>query len=151
MDRAMTVPVVLKVPQNPGLPELPPDGFWNETQWSVFWAIMDSIIPAIVSKSSLVDKKGQQGIPDIEYAALIKTSQTHVLETRDEYVLKAFLEDRPSTNPICREMLLRVLCRLSPKQSNGLGAFLSSLSCVPTPFSPVVPSMQPCLYDHNNV
>lgn len=131
----MTAPLGLKAPRTPGLPDLPPDGFWRETQWSVFWAIMDSIVPAIVSKSSLVDKKGQRGLPDVEYAALTKTSQNIILEKTDEHMLQAFLEDRPSLNPITRQTLLRVLCRLSPKQIKGLGAVLSGLSCVTTPVS----------------
>lgn len=124
------MPVALTAPLHPEVPGLPSEAFWTPTQWAVFMAIMDTVIPAIVPKSALTDKRAQRGIPDLEYAALIKADM--VLESGDKDVLVAFLEDKPSTNPVFRGMLLRTLYRLPPKLRDGLGLFLSVLSCVPT-------------------
>lgn len=133
----MATPTPLTAPLCPALPDLPSEDFWTSTQWAVFLAIMDSVVPAVVPKSRLVDKQGQHGIPDAEYAALLKrTAQETVLATSDEGVLRAFLEDRPSTNPNVRGLLLRTLHRLPAKQRSGLGAIMSALSCVPLVFCP---------------
>lgn len=138
----------LKAPLRPELPDLPSDDFWTQTQWAVFMAIMDSVIPAIVSKSRLTDKLGQRGIPDLEYAALMRTSQDTVLETRDAAVLRAFLEDKPSKNPAFHGLLLRTLFRLPVKQRAGLGVILSALSCVSFTLRCLVLGTQPCSHHH---
>lgn len=150
MHLAMPTPAVLKAPLRLDLPDLPTEPFWSSKQWEVFMAIMDIVVPAIVPKSRLVDKQAHLAIPDLQYAALIKASQDTVLETRDEEALRAFLEDRPSTNPIFREMLLRTLYRLPAKQRTGLGVILSVLSCVTTSTVSSV-AIQPCSYPHSDI
>lgn len=133
MDLAIASPEALKAPQSPDIPELPSDGFWTETQWVVFMALMDCIVPAIVAKSSLVDKNAQLGITDSDYSAVLKTAQTTALEKRSEGSLKAFLEDKPSANPTVRKVMVRIVARLPPKHRDGLGGVLSGLSYVFTP------------------
>lgn len=130
MDLAVASPEALKAPRSPDVPELPSDGFWTETQWAIFMALMDCIVPAIVAKSSLVDKYAQLGIPDPEYSTVLKTAQAAALEKRTEESIKAFLEDRPSANPTVREVMVRIIARLPPKHRNGLGGFVSGLSYV---------------------
>lgn len=132
MDLTMASPEALTAPQSPGVPRLPDGGFWTSTQWAIFMSLMDSIIPAIVSKASLADREGQLGIPDVEYSAVMKTVQDTAVERRDEVSLKAFMEDMPSTNPAVHESLVRIIARLPPTQQDRLGRFLSSLSYVPT-------------------
>lgn len=132
MDLAMASPEALKTPQPPGVPRLPDDGFWTGIQWAIFMSLMDSIVPAIVPKAALADREGQLGIPDVEYSAVMKTVQDTAVERRDEGSLKAFMEDRPSTNPAVHESLVRIIARLPPTQQDRLGRFLSNLSYVPT-------------------
>jgi hypothetical protein len=89
---------------------------------------MDTIVPAVVSKSSLTDKEGQLGIPDAHYSSVVKSGQVTVIERADEDSLRAYLEDKPSNHPAIRAMQLRIVARLPAKQKAGLGGFLSSLS-----------------------
>lgn len=124
--------VALKAPRSPSGPQPLDDGFWDETQWAVFMAVMDSIIPAIVPKSSLTDKEGQLGIPDVQYLAVMKRAQDIAVEKTDEGSLKAFMEDRPSTNVAVRVSMVRIMARLSSAQRDRLGGFLSRLSYVCT-------------------
>lgn len=124
----ITEALIAPAPRCPALPELPPDGFWTETQWAVYMALMDTIVPAVVSKSALTDKEGQLGIPDAQYSSVIKTAQATVLARKDEDSLRAFLEDKPSCHPEIRAVQLRIAARLPAKQRAGLGGLLSSLS-----------------------
>ncbi|POS71031.1 long chain fatty alcohol oxidase [Diaporthe helianthi] len=129
-------------PESPALPALPPDDFWSETEWAVFNAILDAIVPAVVSKSSLVDRQGQLAVPDGDYSAVMSTARATTLQSRDEASLKAFMEDKASTHPAVREVSLRIAARLSDVQKDGLkrllkslsssvGAFLLTGSCIP--------------------
>lgn len=115
-------------PESPPLPALPPGDFWSDTEWAVFNAILDTIVPAVVSKSSLTDKEGQLAIPDGEYSAVMASASATTLESRDEASLKAFMEDKASTHPAVREVSLRIAARLSDVQKDGLKRLLKSLS-----------------------
>lgn len=125
---AITEALIAPAPRCPALPELPDDGFWTETQWAVYMSIMDTIVPAVVAKSSLTDKEGQLGIPDVRYSSVIKMARATVLERTDEDSLRAFMEDKPSYHPGIRAIQLRIAARLPAKQRAGLGTLLSSLS-----------------------
>lgn len=123
----------IMTPQSPALPELPPLDFWSETEWAVFNAILDTIVPAVVSMSSLTQKEGQLGIPDDEYSAVMGKARATTLESRDEASLKAFMEDKASTHPAVREVSLRIAARLSVAQRDGLKRLLKSLSSASLP------------------
>ncbi|KAG6364880.1 hypothetical protein INS49_006484 [Diaporthe citri] len=129
-------------PESPALPALPADDFWGETEWAVFNAVLDTIVPAVVSKSALTDKEGQLAIPDGEYSAVLARAGATTLESQDEVSLRAFMEDKASTHPAVREVSLRIAARLSDVQKDGLkrllkllsssvGAFLLTGSCAP--------------------
>ncbi|KAG8166075.1 hypothetical protein KVR01_004627 [Diaporthe batatas] len=129
-------------PESPALPALPADDFWTDTEWDVFTAILDTIVPAVVSKSSLVDTRGQLAIPDGDYSAVLSTARATTLQSQDEASLRAFMEDKASTHPAVRHVSLRIAARLSDVQKDGLkrllkslsssvGAFLLTGSCVP--------------------
>lgn len=115
-------------PESPALPALPPDDFWSETEWAVFNAILDTIVPAVVSKSSLIDKQAQLAIPDGEYSAVMSKARATTLQSQDEASLRAFMEDKASTHPAVREVSLRIAARLSDVQKDGLKRLLKSLS-----------------------
>lgn len=115
-------------PHCPALPELPPDDFWSDTEWAVFNAILDTIVPAVVSKSSLTDKEGQLAIPDGEYSAVFSKARATTLESQDEPSLKALMEDKASTHAAVREVSLRIAARLTVVQRDGLKRLLKSLS-----------------------
>lgn len=115
-------------PESPALPALPPDDFWGETEWAVFNAILDTIVPAVVSKSALTDKEGQLAIPDGEYSAVLARARATTLQSQDEVSLKAFMEDKTSTHPAVREVSLRIAARLSDVQKDGLKRLLKLLS-----------------------
>lgn len=117
-------------PESPALPALPPDDFWSETEWAVFNSILDTIVPAVVSKSSLSDKEGQLAIPDGEFSAVMARARASTLESQDEVALRAFMEDKVSTHPAVREVSLRIAARLSDVQKDGLKRLLKLMSSV---------------------
>lgn len=115
-------------PESPALPALPPDDFWSETEWAVFNAVLNTIVPEIVPKSTLTDKEGQLAIPDGEYSAVMARARATTLESQDEVSLKAFMEEKTSTYPAVREVSLRIAARLSDVQKEGLRRLLELLS-----------------------
>lgn len=115
-------------PESPALPALPPDDFWSETEWAVFNAVLNTIIPALVPRSALTDKEGQLAIPDGEYSAVMARARATTLQSQDEVSLKAFMEDKTSTYPAVREVSLRIAARLSNVQKDGLRRVLKLLS-----------------------
>lgn len=123
-------------PESPALPALPPDDFWSETEWAVFHAILDTIVPAVVSKSSLTDREGQLAIPDGEHSALMAKARATTLKSQDDESLKAFMEDKVSTSPAVRQVSLRIAARLSDVQKDGLRRLLKSLSSAASPLQP---------------
>lgn len=140
MDLAMASSEALKAPRCPELPALPSDGFWTDAQWAVFMAIMDTIVPSVVSKSCLTDRQGQLGVSDAEYLAASKTAREAVVEVseekgEEETAVKAYWEDRPSTNLAVRAATIRLIAHLPAEQRDGLGKLMSSLSCVSSPGS----------------
>lgn len=130
MVLAMASLEVVKAPQCPELPALPSDTFWTESQWAVFMAIMDTIIPSIVPKSCLADTRGQLGLPDADYQAACETACNAVVAVSTDKAVRAYLEDRPSTDLAVRGAMVRVLAQIPSKQRDGLGKLMSSLSCV---------------------
>lgn len=130
-------------PESPALPALPPDDFWTETEWAVFNAILDTIVPAVVPRSSLVDRQGQLAIPDGDYSAVMSTAKATTLQSQDEPSLKAFMEDKTSTHPAVREVSLRIAARLSDVQRDGLKRLLRSLSLA-TSFLTCISASLPC-------
>jgi hypothetical protein len=119
-------------PESPALPAIPADDFWSETEWAVFNAIQDTIVPAVVSKSSLIDKQAQLAIPDGEYSAVVSRARTTALQSQDEASLRAFMEDKATTHPAVREVSLRIVARLTHVQKDGLRRLLKSLSSAPS-------------------
>lgn len=115
-------------PESPALPALPPDDFWSETEWAVFNALLNAIIPSVVPRSALTDKEGQLAIPDGEYSAVMARARATTLESQDALSLKAFMEDKASTHPAVREVSLRIAARLSDVQKDGLRRVLKLLS-----------------------
>lgn len=115
-------------PESPALPALPPDDFWSETEWAVFNAVLNTIIPEIVPRSTLTDKEGQLAFPDGEYSAVMARARATTLQSQDEVSLKAFMEDKTSTYPAVREVSLRIAARLSDVQKDGLRRVLKLLS-----------------------
>ncbi|KUI56253.1 Long-chain-alcohol oxidase FAO2 [Cytospora mali] len=125
---ATTEVAIAPAPRCPVLPEAPANVFWTETQWTVFMTIMDTIVPTLVSKPALTDKKGQLGIDDVLYSSAMKTARATVLERSDEDSLRAFMEEKPSDQSAVRDIQVRIVSGLSTKQKDGLGGLLSLLS-----------------------
>jgi len=124
----MVLTADILAPECPALPALPPDDFWSEIEWAVLNAILDTIVPAVVSKSSLTDKQAQLAIPDGEYSSVMRRARATTLQSQDEASLRAFMEDKASTHPAVREVSLRIAARLSHVQKDGLKRLLKSLS-----------------------
>lgn len=117
-----------KGPRLPDPPYLITDGVWTETQWAVAFALLDAIVPSIVAKSALEDKRKQLGIPNKTYSTTLATVQSTVAEAPDAAAFKSFMEDSPSNNPRVHLTVTRTVARLPAKQRDALGSALSMLS-----------------------
>lgn len=121
---------VLTAPRRPDLPPLPPLDFWSDAQWAVFIAIVDTVVPSVMSESSATDNHAQLAVPDAQYLTAFKTAHDTLAGASTDEVLAAYLHDRPSVNQTVRRYMLQLIAHLPAHRQDGLGKLMSSLSCV---------------------
>ena len=67
-------------PRLPGMPSPPTGDFFDDTQWTVLYALLDAIIPSITATSNVKDDKAQYGIPASQIEDLVAQAQNNVAE-----------------------------------------------------------------------
>ncbi|KAK3292930.1 uncharacterized protein B0H64DRAFT_476558 [Chaetomium fimeti] len=109
---------------------------FNEAQWSVLMALMDTIIPAIRIQESGQNTKGRDTstmyLPSSEYsdaAIKLRNAATPLNPTPD--TLEAYLAERPSENPVFAQVLKSVLSNIPPSKQRELRILLSILNTRP--------------------
>jgi hypothetical protein len=109
----------------------PSSSFYNEAQWKVWYALMDTVVPCIVPGAG-----GTNAAPDelqISQSALdeyFETIQNKVKNPPSREAFDAFLLERPSENQLFKDHMVRTLSML-PKDAQGqIGSILSLLALV---------------------
>jgi hypothetical protein len=110
-------------PSPPPLPDLPPIDFWSETQWAVWFALVEAAIPSVSPESSLEDSHRQVRISDDELRRAF--SETGTGASLDAF--KALLADNPATSPAFIDNMKRSVASLPAHQLSRIGGFCSSL------------------------
>ncbi|KAK5664161.1 hypothetical protein OQA88_376 [Cercophora sp. LCS_1] len=120
-------------PSFPPLPPPPKGDYFDETQWAVLVSLLDAIIPSITPASSVTDDqiKTHRIVDDDELAKLAAQVQATVVSPPSADVLKAYLEDRFSANPVLMDDLRRTFENIPESGRNKLGGALSALATRP--------------------
>jgi hypothetical protein len=121
----MAAPLEVPLPQSPG------DEHFTPAQWTTLLAIMDTVVPAVYRESTTSYQLSQLTIPQKEFSAAVDHLKATVVDAPSVDKLDAYLEERPSENPLFQDVLKRTLVHYSPENARkGLGFILSSLKYV---------------------
>ena len=118
------------MPSPPVLPALPLTDFWDETQWAVFLALVEAVIPSISPESCLEDPHHQIRISDHEFQEAFEDAVGPLSERVTVEKFKTLLADRPTTDKAFVENIKRSIEKLPVQQRTQLGNFCNTLSCV---------------------
>ncbi|KAK1827783.1 hypothetical protein QBC39DRAFT_418960 [Podospora conica] len=113
------------------LPPLPACDFYEEAQWAVLFSLVDAIIPAIVPASTLTDANTQRAIDDADLDEAAARVQSSMTTPPSNDLLKAYLQDRPSTDPAFVTGLRRLVSSLPGPARSQLGLALTALTTRP--------------------
>ena len=115
-------------PTPTSLPPPPACDFFDEAQWAVLFSLADAIIPAVVPASTLADDKTQRGIDDADLDQAAARVQATMTTPPSAELLKAYLQDRPSTDPAFVNGLRRLVAALPGSGRAQLGTVLTALT-----------------------
>ncbi|KAI1633017.1 long chain fatty alcohol oxidase [Biscogniauxia mediterranea] len=126
-DQESSPPAHVAVP----LPPPPDTSFFNETQWQVWFALLDAAVPSIVSDAD-AEGKERRGACRISADALdahFATAKAKVATptplSRAEF--EDYLAERVADTPAFRDSVARTLSSVSPDMRKMLGKMLSLL------------------------
>ncbi len=91
-------------------------------------AVMDAVVPSITLDSSVTDEKTQESLPESRLQEITEHIRTSMAEPPSEDLLRAYLEDRPSSSPAFVHGVRRALDKTPVKARNWLGSILTALS-----------------------
>jgi hypothetical protein len=105
----------------------PSADFFNETQWKVWFSLVDTIVPSLVSGSVGREKDEEsEAWLDLEFSKLEKK----LANPPSREAFRAYLSELPSETPAFKDHMVRVLA-VAPKDMQGqIGTILSLLGCV---------------------
>lgn len=115
-------------PTSPGMPAPPTGDFFDETQWTVLYSLLDTILPSITAAPKVTDDKAQYGMPEADIKHLISNTQKNLAEPPSDNLLEAYLADRPSSDPNFTYGVRRILSSAPSSALKQLGAVLTALS-----------------------
>lgn len=119
---------ILPGPKCPGLPTPPTGDFFDETQWTVLYALLDAILPSITAAPDVTDDKTQYGIPEEDIKDLISNTKKNLAEPPSDDLLEAYLADRPSSHYNFTYGVRRILSCAPSSALKQLGGVLTALS-----------------------
>ncbi|KAK7994853.1 GMC oxidoreductase [Apiospora arundinis] len=110
--------------------EAPPATFFDETQWRVLYALMDTVIPPITTGASddnktngckVVGIDSRQTISKDVFESHYEKMQSCLVTPPSREAFAAYLSERPSEIQDFRDHLVRTLVTLSPDARKQLG------------------------------
>jgi hypothetical protein len=110
------------------LPPPPACDFYEEAQWAVLFSLADAVIPAVVPASTLADSKTQRGIDDADLDQAAARVQSTMTNSPSNDLLKAYLQERPLTDPAFVHGLRRLVAALPSPARAQLGIVLTALT-----------------------
>lgn len=114
------------------LPEVPAITFFNETQWKVYFALMDTVIPSIISETQGGDDKENTTIKQKTYDDYYTKVKNTVANPPSREAFEAYLSEKPSAIPAFRDHTVRTLGGLPDDMRQQLASILYLLGSVYT-------------------
>ncbi|KAF4875836.1 Long-chain-alcohol oxidase FAO2 [Colletotrichum siamense] len=109
------------------LPVLPTSDFWNETQWSVLFSLLEAALPSIARPATLSDKTNQVRVSEAEYAQALQLVQNTMKNPPSEEKFQEYLAHCPAKEPKFVESVTRTLAALPSAAQKTLGGAMGAL------------------------
>ncbi|KAI1841489.1 hypothetical protein JX266_012329 [Neoarthrinium moseri] len=109
------------------LPDPPSPEFFNETQWKVWYALMDTIVPSIVSTPRDGSNTDNYQITQSQLDAYYQEAQRKLSSPPSRKDFEAFLSEKPSDSQAFKDQITRTLASLPKDMRDQLGTMLSLL------------------------
>lgn len=112
-------------------PPVSEPAFWDETQWTVLWSLIEALLPSISSESDVSDGKNQVKLPDTRYAEAVRFIRVVMgTDAPPEDRLKDYLKYCPTQDTRFRADVIRTLSMTSTTARDAMGRALSSLGYI---------------------
>ncbi|KAI1143819.1 long-chain fatty alcohol dehydrogenase [Hypoxylon sp. FL0543] len=118
----------IKAPIPTQLPELRDTSYFSETQWQVLFALIDAVIPSIVTEATVTDQKNQLQISHSRYKEAYEQTKRAMKHPPDYEKFKQYLGSRPLDNPRFSQLLKRILQNIPNGDRKRLGSILNILT-----------------------
>jgi hypothetical protein len=103
--------------------------YFTDTQWKVWYALMDAVTPSIMVGESL-DNKQHNAVTATELDSIYESLQARMTNPPSRADFARFLAERPSETQQMRDMHTRAMRTLGPDAIKQLGGILSLLGYV---------------------
>lgn len=105
--------------------EAPPPTFFTDTQWRALFAIIDTIVPSVVSGPAAAgNDNDEHHLAPGEYDAYFKLTSERMVKPPSREAFDAYMAERPSDIPAFRDHVTRTIATLLPVQRTQLGTVL---------------------------
>lgn len=94
------------------------------------FALLEAVMPAVATQSTIKDKHNQIRIPDAEFDAIFDRLSKTLVDPPSKDALRAFLAERCTADPEYVEACKRMLCSFPPGKNQQLGGILQALGYV---------------------
>lgn len=106
----------------------PPDAsFFTATQWRVWYALMDTIIPSIVPKGKEHHGTGEYAFAQDTVESYFQYVQNQLSSPPSREDFETYLSEKPSDIPAFKDHMIRTLHGLPKDLRDQLGSMLTML------------------------
>ncbi|KAH6985373.1 long chain fatty alcohol oxidase [Ilyonectria destructans] len=110
------------------LPAVTSTTYWDDTQWTIFWSLLDAVLPSIRDEStSSSDGTHQLKVPNQQLSELYQAFRTTVANPPSEEQFMSFLDYNPVQDAAFRDNVKRTLSVFHDSAQKQLGGSLASL------------------------
>lgn len=103
----------------------PSPDFYTETQWQALFAILDTVVPSVVTGPGTVDNNNnERRVSQDEYEAYFEQMSRRMVKPPSRKAFDAYMAERPSDIPAFRDHVTRTVASLLPGTRAQLGTIL---------------------------
>lgn len=109
------------------LPEAPSASFFSEAQWRTWYALMDTVVPAVVPSADGRDEVGDLAISSTLLESYYDAAQTKMSSPPNREQFEAYFLEKPSANEAFRAQMIRTMTGIPKEMRDQLSSVLNLL------------------------
>lgn len=109
------------------LPVAPTTDFWDDTQWAIFWSLIEAAVPAYRETTSFNDGNEYIGISKERFSELYDSLRSTLANPPSEEQFRAFLSYNAVKDETFRDNVVRTLCTFHASGHKAVGGGFSTM------------------------